>query len=136
MMISKEDEKKQRIQYLIALTLFLCIEVLIAIYVHDAFIRPYVGDALVVIVLYCIVRVIIPSKHKLIPLWMFLFAAFVECLQYLKLVEILGVEDNTFLRILIGTTFDWKDIVCYGIGCILLSTYECLIRKNNKEIWR
>ena len=134
MMISKKDEKKQRIQYLIALTVFLCIEVLIAIYVHDAFIRPYVGDVLVVIVLYCIVRVIIPSKHKLMPLLIFAFAAFVECLQYLKLVQILGVEDNTFLRILLGTTFDWKDIACYGIGCILLMIYEWLIRKNSKEI--
>lgn len=134
MMISKEDKKKQRIQYLIALILFLCIEVLIAIYVHDAFIRPYVGDALVVIVLYCLVRVIIPSKYRLMPLWIFVFAAFVEYLQYFKLVQILGVEDNIFLRILLGTTFDWKDIVCYGIGCILLSTYEWLIRKNSKEI--
>lgn len=123
MMISK------RIKYLVAFTILLCIELLIAIYVHDTFIRPYVGDMLVVIVLYCIVRVIIPDKCSLLPLWLFIFAAVVECLQYFKLIEILGVENNTLLRILIGSTFDWKDIACYSIGCILLGTYEWIARK-------
>jgi hypothetical protein len=116
-------------KYLVAFTVLLCIELLIAIYVHDTFIRPYVGDMLVVIVLYCIVRVIIPDKCSLLPLWLFIFAAFVECLQYFKLIEILGVENNIPLRILIGSTFDWKDIACYAIGCILLGTYERIVRK-------
>ena len=122
--------KKQRIKYLITFTILLCIEILIAICVHDTFIRPYVGDLLVVVVLYCIVRVIIPDKYRLIPFWIFVFAAFIECLQYLKWVERLGIENNAFLRILMGATFDWKDIVCYGIGCILLGIYEWLIQKG------
>ncbi len=122
--------KKQRIKYLIAFIILLCIEILIAICVHDTFIRPYVGDLLVVVVLYCIVRVIIPDKYRLIPFWIFVFAAFIECLQYLKWVERLGIENNAFLRILMGATFDWKDIVCYGIGCILLGIYEWLIQKG------
>ena len=122
--------KKQRIKYLIAFIILLCIEILIAIYVHDTFIRPYVGDLLVVVVLYCIVKVIIPDKYRLIPFWIFVFAAFIECLQYLKWVERLGIENNALLRILMGATFDWKDIVCYGIGCILLGIYEWLIQKG------
>ena len=122
--------KKQRIKYLITFTILLCIEILIAICVHDTFIRPYVGDLLVVVVLYCIVRVIIPDKYRLIPFWIFVFAAFIECLQYMKWVERFGIENNAFLRILMGATFDWKDIVCYGIGCILLGIYEWLIQKG------
>ncbi|MCW5910752.1 MAG: DUF2809 domain-containing protein [Cyclobacteriaceae bacterium] len=31
-------------------------EVLIALFVHDSFIRPYVGDVLVVILIYCFVK--------------------------------------------------------------------------------
>ncbi len=122
--------KKQRIKYLITFTILLCIEILIATCVHDTFIRPYVGDLLVVVVLYCIVRVIIPDKYRLMPFWIFVFASFIECLQYLKWVERLGIENNAFLRILMGATFDWKDIVCYGIGCILLGIYEWLIQKG------
>lgn len=130
MNLPKENRKKASVKYLLAFVVLLGIEVLIAIYVHDAFIRPYVGDILVVFVLYCTIRCIIPDKCWLMPLWIFIFAAFVECLQYFKLIQVLAVEENTVLRILIGSTFDIKDIVCYGIGCIILGIYEWLIRKK------
>ena len=124
MNLLRETIKKEKIKYLIGFIVLLGIEVLIAIYVHDAFIRPYVGDALVVIVLYCAVKVIITKKYRLLPLWIFAFAVFVELLQYFNLVQVLGMGENRFLRILIGSTFDIKDIVSYGAGCILIIVYE------------
>ncbi len=122
--------KRQRMKYLIGFIVLLCIEFLIAMYVHDTFIRPYVGDLLVVIVLYFMVRVIIPEKNRLMPLWIFIFASFIECLQYLKLLEILGMENNSVLKIILGATFDWKDIICYGIGCILIASCEWIAAKR------
>lgn len=122
--------KKQRIKYSIVFIILVCIEFLIAVFIHDTLIRPYVGDILVVMVVYCMVRIVIPYPCRLMPFWVFVFAAAVECLQYFNLVTVLGVEDHTFLRILIGSTFDWKDILCYGIGCILLSLYEWIINKG------
>lgn len=133
MNLLEEDRRKQRIKYLIASAVLVLIEVLIAIYVHDTFIRPYIGDMLVVIVLYCVARVMILDKCKLLPLWIFVFAVCVEGLQYFNILQVLGVEDNTFLRILLGATFDWKDIACYGMGCLLLGIYEWFIRRNRKE---
>lgn len=124
MSLQKEKRKKERIKFLTAFVVLLIIEIVIAIYIHDTFIRPYVGDVLVVIVLFCAIRVITPDKYKLLWLWIFIFAAFVECLQYFNLVQVLGVEENMFLRILIGSTFDIKDIGCYGFGCILIGIYE------------
>lgn len=115
---------KKRLVYLLATIILLITEVLIALYVHDDFIRPYVGDALVVIVLYTLVRILIPEKGRLLPLYIFLFAVAVEILQGIHIVNILGVADNRFLRTLIGDSFDIKDILCYGVGCILLWLYE------------
>ena len=37
----------KRIGYAIATVILLLTEVLIALYVHDAFVRPYIGDVLV-----------------------------------------------------------------------------------------
>lgn len=113
-------------KYFIAFIVLLITEVVIALFMHDTFIRPYVGDILVVIVMYCFIRIFIPHKYKLLPLYVFLFAIGVEVLQYLELVNKLGFENNTFLRILIGSVFDWKDIFCYGVGCIVLGIYECM----------
>lgn len=117
-------DKRIRMGYGIAFALFLAVEVFIALYVHDNFVRPYVGDMLVVIVVYCFARIFIPEKCRWMPVYVFMFAAFVEILQYFELVKRLGLENCTFLRIVIGSVFDWKDILCYGIGCVILWMYE------------
>lgn len=100
--------------------MLLIIEVLIALFVHDRFVRPYVGDVLVVMVLYFLVRVFLPEGCRWLPWIIFVFAAGVELLQYFNLVELLGLSDNRFMRILLGSVFDFKDIVCYGVGCVML----------------
>ncbi len=113
--------KKKRIRYAIAFLVLFIMETLIALYVHDDIIRPYIGDMLVVILIYCFVRIIIPVGYKWLPIYIFLFAAGIECLQYFHLVQLLGLQGYTFWRIVIGSTFDLKDIICYGGGCFLLS---------------
>ena len=45
----------------IATVILLLTEVLIALYVHDAFVRPYIGDVLVVIVIYTFIRIFVPE---------------------------------------------------------------------------
>ena len=111
--------------FYLAMTVFwLAVEVVIACYVHDRFIRPYVGDVLVVVVVYCFVRIWVPQGVRLLPLYVFLFAAGVEVLQYFHLVVLLGVGNNTFLRVVLGSVFDLKDILCYGIGCVFLEGFE------------
>ena len=100
------------------------VEVLIALFVHDRFVRPYVGDMLVVVVICAFLRIWIPDSVRLLPLYVFFFATGVEILQYFNLVGVLGVENNVFLRTLIGTSFDWKDILCYAVGCVLVWVAE------------
>lgn len=124
---------KKRFGYLIATLLLLATEVFIALFVHDAFVRPYVGDVLVVIVVYTFVRTFVPEKVPLLPLYVFLFAGCVELLQAVHIVELLGLSDNAFFRILIGSTFDLKDIVCYAVGCILLGGYEIFCRRKTER---
>jgi len=104
-------------------------EFLIAMFVHDTFIRPYVGDVLVVVLIYTFLRIFLPEGVRLLPLYVFLFAAGVEVLQYFRIVEMLGLSDNRVLSVVIGSVFDVKDIVCYGIGCGLLFVYEFIKEK-------
>lgn len=120
-------DRNRRILYIAATVFFLLIEVIIALYVHDKWIRPYVGDILVVIVIYTFIRVWIPRGWSLLPLYVFLFAVLVELLQFFQIVEILGLSDNRFFAVLIGGTFDWMDIICYGVGCGVLVVYEKVI---------
>ena len=66
----------KRVFYLIVFILFMVVETLIALYVHDDFIRPYIGDIIVVMVLYSFVRIFIPEKYRLLPLYIFIFCKF------------------------------------------------------------
>lgn len=109
---------KERQRYILAFILLLGAEVLIALFVRDQFVRPYVGDVLVAVLLCCLLRIAIPKGRPLLPLWVFLFCAFVEASQYLNLVKFLHLEDTVF-SVILGSVFDWKDILCYGVGCLL-----------------
>lgn len=115
---------KKRIAYAVTTLLLLIVEVLIALYVHDSFIRPYVGDVLVVIVIYTFIRIFIPEGCRLLPLYVFIFAAGVETLQLFHIVDILGLGGNRFFRVLIGSVFDIADVLCYAVGCLVLGGYE------------
>ena len=119
----------KRVFYLIIFILLMIVETLIALYVHDDFIRPYIGDIIVVIVLYSFVRIFIPEKCRLLPLYIFIFSVAVEVMQYLKIINILGLQNNNFARVIIGSVFDLKDIACYAIGCLILALYEILRKK-------
>ena len=119
----------KRKHYLLAFFLLLLVEVCIALFVHDHFVRPYVGDVLVTVLLCCLCRAVFPRLAPALPV--FLFASAVESLQALHLTEMLGLED-TALGIILGATFDWKDILCYGLGCLLFAGAEWL--QNNNPI--
>ncbi|MBE5933906.1 MAG: DUF2809 domain-containing protein [Lachnospiraceae bacterium] len=125
--------RSRRVIYAIITIIILIIEIMIALFVHDSFIRPYVGDVLVVAVIYTFIRIIIPNKVKLLPLYIFLFSVFVELMQYANIVKLLGLQDNKFFSVLVGTTFDIKDIICYGVGCLLITIGGKLYTLMNGE---
>lgn len=124
---------KKRTGYLAATIVIFLIELLIALFVRDKFIRPYVGDMLVVVLLYTCIRIVLPEKPRLLPLYVFLLSTCVELLQGMNIVERLGLQENRFFSVLIGTTFDWKDIVCYGVGCVLCGLWEVWLWNNRKQ---
>lgn len=120
---------KKRIFYIISFLVIFCIEVLIALYVRDNFVRPYVGDVLVVVLVYSFVRIFLPTGIPRMPFYVFLFACFVEVIQYFQLVETLGIT-NRVARVVLGSTFDWADIACYAVGCVLIILFERLFQRK------
>lgn len=125
---------KKRLGYLLATIGIFLIELLIALFVRDNFIRSYVGDVLVVVLIYTFLRILFPEKPRLLPLYVFLFAVVVEALQGIHLVELFGLQDNRFFSVLIGTTFDWKDIACYAAGCVVLGVWEAVLWKKEMKV--
>lgn len=109
--------------FLLTAVLFLT-EVGIALYVHDAFIRPYVGDFLVVILIYCFVRSFLNTPVVPTAIGVLLFAYLVETLQYFQVVDALGWQHSRLARIVIGTAFSWEDIFAYTVGIVVVILLE------------
>lgn len=119
-----------RLIYGISAAVILLIEIFIALFVNDRFIRPYGGDILVTALLCCMVRIVFSEKPKLLPLYVFIFSVLVEVAQYFDIVTILGLSHISFFRILIGTSFSFIDILCYGLGCAAFAVIEGIFKRN------
>ncbi|MDE5558759.1 MAG: DUF2809 domain-containing protein [Ruminococcus sp.] len=132
---------KKRIPYITGFFLLLIVEVLIALFIHGGFIRNYMGDVIVVWVVYCFVKMfLINANNYLTAIGVMIFAFLVEFLQYIHIVDILGLGDITFFRVLIGTSFSVIDLVCYSVGTAVTLTviflhakYKKLTRKTQKN---
>jgi len=104
----------------------LAFEIFIAIYAKDGLIRYYLGDVLAAAMLYAFGRAAFRLPPKILALAVFTLSLVIEIAQYFKVLEILGVQ-NYALWIIFGGTFDWTDIICYAIGCVLAYVSENFI---------
>ena len=126
--------KKTRTVYALFFFILLITEICIALFVNDSFIRPYIGDALVTVLICCFLRVIVPEGVRALPIYTFLFAVTVETAQYFDIVRLLGLEGNTFISTVIGRTFSFTDIICYGVGCTAFYLAEKITNKKKVTI--
>ena len=111
---------------LIALALF-AVEVVIALFVRDAFIRPYVGDVLAVMLVYTVLRAV--TSMRLAPAIVITLAiAFtIEAAQALNLLGALGLSGNALARTDLGGSFDWLDVVAYAAGAPIVIVVELAV---------
>ena len=121
---------RPRVFYALCFLGIFLVELFIALFVRDAFIRPYGGDILVTVLICCFLRIFFPTGVRLLPLWVFLFAAAVEIGQYFDFVSRMGFGDIAFFRILLGSTFSTVDLVCYAVGCALFCAAEIRIKRK------
>ena len=110
--------------------LLVAIEVFIGVRMHDAIIRPYGGDVLIVVLLYCLIRSFWALPVVPLALGVLVFSYLEEMGQYFHIADRLGVTRPSLLRTLIGTWFSWVDIACYTIGIGMVLAVEMLSRQR------
>ncbi|SHJ82130.1 Protein of unknown function [Clostridium cavendishii DSM 21758] len=115
---------KLNIKYILAFIILLLTEIFIALFVHDTIIRPYIGDILVVILIYTLIKGFTKKSIRHLPIYLFLFATTVEIMQYFHIVRVLHLEKHKIIATIIGDSFDLQDILCYFIGTMILIMFE------------
>ena len=104
--------------------ILLIILIVIAIYVKDEFIRPFVGDVLVVFWVYLLLKSFLNVSSFELAHYTLLFAFAVEISQFYNLVNILGLEHIKLAKIIMGATFDWFDLLAYLVGWLVILIVE------------
>lgn len=112
---------KFNLKYLLLTIFIFFIEVLIAtVLKNQFFIRAYLGDVIVVMLLYTLVKSFFIIDCTKLILGIFAFSCVVEYAQYFNLADKLGFPEGSLMYIVVGNSFSWIDIVCYGAGCLIL----------------
>lgn len=105
------------IRYIVIFSLLLASEIAIAVYHFHDFVRGFIGDVLVIPLMYCFFRIITNAPAKTVLLSVLGLAVGIEFLQLFSIAEILKIE-NTIIQTMLGSTFDLLDLVAYLFGII------------------
>lgn len=107
-------------------------EVLIALFVHDAFIRPYIGDILVVILMYCFCKSFVNLPVLPVALFVLSLAFIIEILQGFNIVAKIGLEKSKLANVVLGNSFSWIDFLTYIIGFLIIIFMENRLAKKTR----
>ena len=117
-----------------ALTIaLLAIELAIALFLNDPIVRPYIGDALAVMLVYVGLRAV--TRLPVVPatLSAFAIAVAIEFSQYLRLLKAIGLDHNRFARMILGSGFDPKDFIAYASGAVAVLLIERYRRASRAD---
>jgi Protein of unknown function (DUF2809) len=119
--------KNIKLSYLIIGLVILIVEITIAVYAKDGFIRPILGDYLAAILVFYLLATILKTSENKIALLALSISYLIEGLQYLNILKLLNLEQHKLLRIVFGTSFSWMDMLAYTLGIttvLLIHNYK------------
>lgn len=121
------------LKYLLLTVFIFLVEVLIATKLSGVFfVRAYLGDVIVVMLLYTFVKSFIKVNDQKLILGILIFSFLIEFAQYFNIAEKLGFRSGSLMYIVIGNSFSWIDNLCYAIGCLIL--YIIIKMTNNDSL--
>ena len=127
-----------RWKYGLAALLLLLTEIYIGLRVHDDWVRPYGGDLLATPLLYCLFRAATSWPGRQVALVVLAISFGLEALQAAHLLARLGWADCRPVRLLLGSTFSWSDLLLYALGLGAAAALEWLagggeLRRNRQR---
>ncbi len=119
--------------YFVLFIIILITEITIAVYLSNGFIRHTFGDALVVMLLYCLLKsfvLITPLKAAIVIL---IISFSIEFLQLSPLLEWLQLEHNEIAKVILGSTFSITDLIAYTVGLVIVLLIERNFSKKHEN---
>ena len=116
--------------FLTALALFIT-EFLIARFIDGGFIRNVLGDYLVVFLIYYFLLNFYKWQKIKLAVFVLLVAYLIEILQYVQILKILGIPKSTFTDMILGSSFDWLDMLAYTLAFLSIVFMQRIWKKKD-----
>jgi len=127
MFLAKKDLNKLRLQYFI---LFLFVIFLGILSRKLSFFPLWAGDFLYAIMIYSLVRILLPLKKSTSILFLSLLVCYtIELLQLYQGNWMIELRKTLFGRYVLGQGFLWTDILAYTFGIAVAFSIEKIILK-------
>jgi hypothetical protein len=121
-----------KLRYALAALAVFLVEVVIAVFWRDGFVRPYLGDVLAVVLLYLALRALTPLSPISAATAALAVAVLIELAQLFHVLDAVGLGRNALARTVLGGVFDVADLACYAIGGLaVLSLDRAWIRRSS-----
>lgn len=121
--------KKIRLIYAVMFGALMLTEICIAAFVTGGFVRSYLGDVFITLLICSFLAAVVPKKIPFLSLFVFIFSVMVEIAQYFDVVKLLGLADCKFISVWFGRSFSYYDIVCYAIGCAVFFVIDRILNR-------
>lgn len=119
--------KRKNTYILICLICITLGTIIVMAFNNHGFIRGVIGDVLVVILMYYVLKIFVPIKPLNLLIIVLIFSYLVETTQYFHLIEVVKLEDNFMANIIMGSTFDYRDLLAYTLGGIIAHAIDIKI---------
>lgn len=97
---------------------FLACVVIVLFFGQWPFVRGFLGDFLVMGLIYFLGRAFLPLRPAYLMAAVSLLAYTVEGLQYADFVNRIGLADNQLVSIVVGTVYAPTDLLAYTLGAV------------------
>jgi len=115
---------RRNIYILILFMSFIFCALIVAFFEGNLLIRGFIGDVIVIILLYTFIKSFKDVNTKKLSIFVFFLSWFIEISQYFKFIEFIGLSNYRMARVVLGTTFDSKDLIAYTIGVIVIYLFD------------
>jgi len=128
---SRMKNFKFNYKYFLFSIFFFLIEVVVERYFHGGFVRNVLGDYLVVFLIYCFVKAFLNIKPLLAASLVLLLSYLIEIAQYVNILKLLNISQSKTTAIVLGSSFDWKDMAAYTSAFLTILLVEKMLGKKS-----
>lgn len=119
--------KKRLVYFLLTILCFAICVLIVNLFGNKHFIRGFIGDVVVTILIYCFIKIFIDINPLKLCILILIFSYTVEFLQYLRFIDYIGLGESSIAKMIIGTTFDLRDLIAYTIGILIAYLLDTML---------